>query len=66
MQPNPPKQCLQWKEVQLDLRRYAHSSAELILRCYNDPGKQTVADWLNWRDIVLIAPQHAEKAPNVP
>ncbi len=53
MQPNPPKQCLRWKEVQVDLQPYAQSDAEFILRCYNDPGKLTIADWLNWRDMTI-------------
>jgi hypothetical protein len=60
MQPNAPKQCLQWKGVQVDLGPYANSSAELILRCFNDAGKQTIADWLNWRDIILRSPQQTE------
>lgn len=53
MQPNPPGEGLQWKEVRLDLRPFANREAELILRCCNDRGKNTISDWLNWRDIVI-------------
>ena len=54
MQPNPQKQCPGWKEVQLDLAPYAQPDAELVLKCYNDPGKKGMADWLNWRDLVIV------------
>jgi hypothetical protein len=44
---------LLWKEVRVDLRDFVDTEPDLILKCYNDPGKNTVADWLNWRDIVI-------------
>ena len=53
MQPNPPGKGLQWKEVRLDLRPFANQEAELILGCHNDRGKNTISDWLNWRNIVI-------------
>lgn len=53
MRPNRKKQCLQWKKASLDLRPYAQPGAELLLKCYNDQGKNTAADWLNWRDITI-------------
>jgi hypothetical protein len=53
MQPNPPGKGLQWKEVRVDLRPFANQEAELILGCYNDRGKNTISDWLNWRNIVI-------------
>ncbi len=58
MRPDPRRKSLEWKEVVFDLRPFENMEADLILRCYNDPGKNTVADWLNWRDIVIeTAPQ---------
>jgi len=48
---------LVWKEVTFDLRPYANEQADLILRCYNDAGRNTVADWLNWRDIAIETAQ---------
>ena len=53
MKPDPSRTELKWKEVRIDLRRFAGKEAELTLKCYNDPGKYTVADWLNWRDITI-------------
>lgn len=53
MRPDPRRKSLQWKEVVADLQRFEDAEVDLILRCYNDPGKNTVADWLNWRDIVI-------------
>ena len=53
MKPDPLRAELNWKEVQVDLRRFSGQEAELILKCTNDPGKFTVADWLNWRDITI-------------
>jgi hypothetical protein len=53
LNPNRRSGALRWKELNLDLGPFAGQTAELVLRCYNDPGKTTVADWLNWRDIVL-------------
>ena len=52
---NPDRRsgALRWKELNLDLGPFAGHTAELVLRCYNDPRKTTVADWLSWRDIVL-------------
>ena len=32
---------------------YANQRGDLVLKCYNDAGKNTVADWLNWRDLVI-------------
>jgi hypothetical protein len=59
--PNRRSGALRWKKLNLDLGPFVGHKAELVLRCYNDPGKTTVADWLNWRDIVL---DHREKAVN--
>jgi hypothetical protein len=53
MQPDPERKSLLWKEVSIDLQRFENEEADLILKCYNDPGKNTAADWLNWRDIVI-------------
>jgi len=53
MQPNSKAQGIQWKEMSIDLQPYAQRDADLILKCYNDPGKKTNADWLNWRDIAI-------------
>ena len=53
LNPNRPSGALRWKELNLDLEPFAGQTAELVLKCYNDPGKTTVADWLSWRDIVL-------------
>ena len=53
MQPDPRRRSLLWKEVRIDLRRFEDQEADLVLKCYNDRGKNTVADWLNWRDIVI-------------
>jgi hypothetical protein len=55
MHPNPAGSGPSWREVGLDLRRFQGQKAELILRCYNDKGKNTIADWLNWRDMVMEA-----------
>jgi hypothetical protein len=57
MTPNPKGKGMAWKEVKLDLSRYAGKTAELVLICRNDPGNSTVADWLNWRDIRLESPE---------
>jgi hypothetical protein len=51
--PDLKRRNLVWKEVIFDLRPYANAQADLVLKCYNDAGKNTVADWLNWRDIVI-------------
>jgi hypothetical protein len=62
MKPDPARRTLLWKEVRVDLGRFAGEDASLVLRCYNDPGNYTVADWLNWRDITVetgILPQEA-------
>jgi hypothetical protein len=53
IQPNSKAQGIQWKEMSIDLQPYAQRDADLILKCYNDPGKKTSADWLNWRDIAI-------------
>jgi hypothetical protein len=53
MRPDPMKRSHTWKEVVVDLQQFENEEADLILKCYNDPGKNTVADWLNWRDIVI-------------
>lgn len=53
MQPDSKRKSLLWKEVSIDLKPFENEEADLILKCYNDPGKKTVADWLNWRDIVI-------------
>jgi hypothetical protein len=51
--PNPGATSLAWKEVRIDLQNVEDPGAELVLRCYNDRGKNTAADWLNWRDITI-------------
>jgi hypothetical protein len=51
--PDLKRRNLVWKEVIFDLQPYANERADLVLKCYNDAGKNTVADWLNWRDIVI-------------
>ena len=51
----PKATSLDWKPVSLDLKDIQDAEAELVLRCYNDPGKNTIADWLNWRDIAIQA-----------
>jgi hypothetical protein len=53
--PDPNARSLAWKEVRFDLPEIGNRGAELVLRCYNDPGKNTAADWLNWRDITIEA-----------
>jgi hypothetical protein len=53
MKPDP--KSLLWREVIFDMSRYAGQDADLVLRCYNKPGGNTIADWLNWRDIVIEA-----------
>ncbi len=53
MLPDPKRKSLLWKEVSFDLKRFANQEADLVLKCFNDPGNNTVADWLNWRDIVI-------------
>ncbi len=53
MHPDPSRRSLLWKEVHVDLSPFAPEKADLILRCYNDAGKNTVGDWLNWRKVVL-------------
>ncbi len=50
---DPARRSLLWREVRVDLQRFANEEAELILKCYNDKGRNTVADWLNWRDIAI-------------
>ena len=57
MEPNSRGKGLRWKEVRLDLRPFENQEVEIILKCYNDPGKNTISDWLNWRDIVLEIPK---------
>jgi hypothetical protein len=63
LNPKQPSGALRWKELNLDLGPFAGQKAELVLRCYNDPGKTTVADWLNWRDIVLDTRRAAALSP---
>ena len=53
MLPDPKRKSLLWKEVSFDLQRFANQEADLVLKCFNNPGNNTVADWLNWRDIVI-------------
>ncbi len=55
MRPNPRGRGLTWKEVNADLSKFAGRRGEVILRCYNERGKNTVGDWLNWRDIAIEA-----------
>jgi len=67
--PNARGEGLSWEDVRVDLKEYEGKNVELILRCYNDPGKTTVADWLNWRRIVLdtgAAPRLEEKDSDRP
>ncbi len=53
MLPNPKGKGLRWQSVRVDLSPFEGRQAELILKCYNEPGKNTVADWLNWRDLLI-------------
>jgi hypothetical protein len=53
MQPDSKRKSLVWKEISVDLQRFENQEVELILKCYNDPGKNTAADWLSWRDIAI-------------
>jgi len=53
MEPRRGGKALRWKEVSADLRPHANQEAELVLRCSNEPGGNTVSDWLNWRLIVV-------------
>jgi len=53
MKPNPKGSGLAWEEVGLDLAAYAGRKVQFVLSCRNDPGRTTVADWLNWRDMRL-------------
>jgi hypothetical protein len=53
MHPDPERKSLLWQEVSVDLQSYENKEVVLILKCYNDPGKNTITDWLNWRDIVI-------------
>ncbi len=55
MKPNPKGKGLRWKEAGLDLQFFARQSAELVLSCYNEPGRSTASDWLNWRGISIEA-----------
>jgi len=57
--PNPKGKGFRWKEMRLDLEPFAHQEGEIILKCYNDLGKNTVSDWLNWRDMVIETPAAA-------
>jgi hypothetical protein len=54
--PNPQGRGLDWHEVVLDLDSYAGSKADLLLTCRNKQSGNTIADWLNWRDIQLVSP----------
>jgi hypothetical protein len=56
MNPNPPGRGFSWREVDIDLSPHAGKDAELVLECYNDPGKNTISDWLNWRDLSIRNP----------
>lgn len=53
LQTDPRRRSLPWKEVGIDLRQFENEEADLVLKCYNEPGRNTIADWLNWRDIAL-------------
>jgi hypothetical protein len=53
MRPNPKISTLLWKAVKVDLRPFANRKVDLILKCYNNPGGNTIADWLNWRDLSI-------------
>jgi len=54
MAPEPGTGYLRWREVKIDLAPYAGRKADLVLKCYNERGRNTVSDWLNWRDISLF------------
>jgi hypothetical protein len=56
LQTDPWRRSLPWKEISIDLRQFENEEADLVLRCYNDPGRNTIADWLNWRDMTLAIP----------
>lgn len=57
MNPNPRGKGFKWEEVSVDLSRYAGRQADLVFSCRNSAGKSTIADWLNWRDVVIESPQ---------
>ena len=65
MPPNPEGKGLRWREVRVDLQAFEGQDAQLFLACYNSVGKTTVADWLNWRNVVLenANPEKTELAP---
>jgi hypothetical protein len=63
MRPNPPGKGLTWEAVSLELKAFQGQIGELILRCYNNPGANTVADWLNWRDLAIETPHDLNAAP---
>ena len=49
----PKPSSLIWKEVRFNLRAFEGEETELILKCYNNRTGNTVADWLNWRNISI-------------
>jgi hypothetical protein len=53
MHPNPIGTGPTWQEVRINLGQFAGQQGELILNCRNEKGKNTIADWLNWRDITI-------------
>lgn len=55
---------LLWQEVTVDLSKYEGVDARLILKCYNDPGGNTVADWLNWREIEIASAPEPASGPD--
>jgi 4-amino-4-deoxy-L-arabinose transferase-like glycosyltransferase len=54
--PNPRGKGLTWEEVRLDLSPFAGRDVDLVLSCLNNEGGNTVADWVNWRDIAIESP----------
>ncbi len=60
LNPDNRRRHLLWKDITIDLSPCANQEGDLVLKCFNDPGKNTVADWLNWRDLSV-----AEVAPAI-
>ena len=63
MMPDPSRKSLRWQEAIIDLQRFAGEEVGLILKCYNDAGNNTVADWLNWRDVVIESDSTTQPQP---
>jgi hypothetical protein len=63
MHPNPKGKGFRWEEHRLDLQPFTGRQADIILKCYNEPGNNTVSDWLNWRDLSIETAQRPSPNP---